>query len=180
MYGGSGDDVCMQVVLMTDWLHLSGPLLCKRLRLCDEAQQPLNMTREEVCGVRGALRREREAEEPEERWEEWEAQAYASLAERNSRDLRVFAAARARARVLLEEAAVEVPPDLGPTHTWGLSQASCQEEEDGEVSPEPGRTHPTHRTHTSAPRSHIHPLYTHIYAYVYVYIYMYVYTYTYT
>ena len=124
-----------QVVLMEDWLHLSGPLLCTQLgapwcdtqlwqRLAAAAPDPARpppaaaggAAASPSCGVRGTLPIGRES---------WGDDLYRALQARNRRDMRLYAAARGRARSLLERAGVVVPPDVGPALEWGMASGDC-------------------------------------------------------
>ena len=110
----------MQVVLMEDWLHLSGPLLCQELGAswCDERRwaslQHTTRSPSAVCGITDTLRLGGGAGGGDDVGGDWARRLYRALADRNKRDLRLFAAARARARHLLEAAGVAVPDEAGP------------------------------------------------------------------
>jgi hypothetical protein len=107
----------MQVVLMADWLHLSAPVICQALGTaggawCDpaaSAQLAARVQEESAgwCGVDGLLALDGEGPGGQR------APLLQALIERNRRDLRLFAAARARARSLLVAAGVTPPPDVG-------------------------------------------------------------------
>ena len=105
----------MQVVLMEDWLHLSGPLLCQELGAswCDERRwsslQHTTRSPSAVCGITDTLRLGGGAGGGEDVGGDWGRRLYRALVDRNQRDLRLFAAARARSRHLLETAGVAVP-----------------------------------------------------------------------
>ena len=120
---------------MEDWLHLSGPLLCTQLgapwcdtqlwqRLAAAAPDPARpppaaaggAAASPSCGVRGTLPIGRES---------WGDDLYRALQARNRRDMRLYAAARGRARSLLERAGVVVPPDVGPALEWGMASGDC-------------------------------------------------------
>jgi hypothetical protein len=110
----------MQVVLMEDWLHLSGPLLCQKLGAswCDERRwaslRHTTRSPSAVCGITDTLRLGGGAGGGDDIGGDWARRLYRALAGRNQRDLRLFAAARARARHLLEAAGVAVPDEAGP------------------------------------------------------------------
>ena len=120
----------MQVVLMADWLHLSAPVICQALGTaggawCDpaaSAQLAARVQEESAgwCGVDGLLALDGEGPGGQR------APLLQALIERNRRDLRLFAAARARARSLLVAAGVTPPPDVGrQPHDWGRSRGAC-------------------------------------------------------
>jgi len=122
----------MQVVLMEDWLHLSGPLLCHQLGAawCDErywaSLQHTARSPSAVCGITDTLRLGGDAGGGDDVGGDWARRLYRALADRNLRDLRLFVAARARARHLLESAGVTVPDDAGPAaEEWGRAAGDC-------------------------------------------------------
>ncbi len=128
----------MELVLMGDWLHLSAPLLCQALgggggarAWCDPAaaaQLAARVQEESAgrCGVDGLVALEREARGEAGADGPEGGRLVQALVERNRRDLRLFAAARARARSLLVAAGVTPPPDFGEPHDWGRSRGACR------------------------------------------------------
>jgi len=117
---------------MADWLHLSGPLLCQELGAswCDERRwaslQQTTRSPSTVCGITDTLRLGGGAGGGDDDGGGWARRLYRALADRNQRDLRLFAAARARARHLLETAGVAVPNEAGPAaEGWGRAAGDC-------------------------------------------------------
>ena len=134
----------MQVVLMADWLHLSGPLVCEVLgqgrgAWCDPAawrrlsqhSRVQDESASSSCGggVAGMLGLDLDGGGKEGQEEPGRGGAAAALVEslvaRNRRDLRLFAAARARARKLLEAVGVSPPADVGEPFEWGRRSVAC-------------------------------------------------------